>query len=316
MFFLPPSLWELVGAFLMNRDVPHLLQAWPSVWRERPRLPLVWNGKVDCPPTAPCPVQRLEFSGLPQHAWGRWGSYKVRIHTLCTATMPHLVHLDVSNTLIKSLLPIKHCTQLQHIKCEYTPVYSLAGVEWCPALQSVHCAFTNVCNLRPLRQSTELRHLDCRHTKVCSLLPLMHCPLLRVLCCDHTRVTSFAGLDKCTLLESLSCRSWRPSVVQLLPLRACARLSTLDVTIECPAADCTQWPRTNVGCLRACARLRALRLMGHRVSGVRSLARLQLQHAEMMVSADDMRWLRVCWPQVPQVVVASGGVALASGPLP
>ena len=78
----------------------------------------------------------------------------MRIHTLCTSTMPHLVHLDVCNTLVKSLKPLRHCPKLRTLRCDFTPVYSLAGVEWCPSLELVHCAFTNVCNLTPLRQSS------------------------------------------------------------------------------------------------------------------------------------------------------------------
>ena len=248
----------------MNRDAPHLLIACPSAWREKPRLPIVWNGKVDCPPSAPSPVQTLLFTGLPQHAWGEWGRFKVRIHRLCTASMPQLVQVDVSNTLVKSLKPLRHCPRLRMVKCEFTPVDSLAGLEWCPELREMHCGFTNVSALTPLRQCPELTFLDCRNSKINSLLPLLHCPRLQQLCINHTYVRSLSGLEKCTELCELMCRMWQPHLRDFSPLSS-HRLEVLDATIESPESG--ECPVTCVDSLLPCP-LRVLRLLGHRLSCV------------------------------------------------
>jgi Leucine-rich repeat (LRR) protein len=308
MVHLPQCLWECIGSFLLNRDVPHLLLACPSAWREKPHMPVVWNGKMDCPPSASNPVHTLLFTGLPQHAWGEWGKFKVRIHQLCTASMPGLVHVDLSNTLVKSLKPLRHCVQLRSVKCEFTPVYSLAGLEWCPELREIRCRFTNVCALTPLRQCPELAYVDCSHTKVNSLLPLLHCPQLLHMCADHTHVRSLSGLEKCVDLRVVSCRMWQPHIHDLSPLHSRA-LEVLDLTIESPVDDV---PVTSLECLGECPALHTLRLLGHRLSCVTPLLVCRLSAVELCVQGLSVSCLLVRFPGL----VVSGPCVVSSLPPP
>lgn len=159
--------------------------------------------------------------------------------------------LDLSNTRITSLEPLRGLTGLSSLDVTSTAVGDLAPLASLPGLSSLSAGNTRVTTLAPLAGLTRLSSLDFSFAPgIASLEPLARLAGLSSL--DITlddRVTSLEPLRHLTGLSSLSLS--RTGITSLEPLSGLTRLSTLtlastDITDLSPLARLTRLSRLDL----------------------------------------------------------------------
>jgi hypothetical protein len=111
--------------------------------------------------------------------------------------------LDLSQTQVASLQPLKALTTLQSLDLSGTEVANLEALSGLTALQKLSLSATRVASLEPLEGLTALQSLDLSSTRVASLEGLQGLTALRSLGLSATLVAKLEALKGLAALRSL-----------------------------------------------------------------------------------------------------------------
>jgi hypothetical protein len=130
--------------------------------------------------------------------------------------VPHLRRLDLSNTSVSNLEPIKACKSLNTLILDYTGVYDLSAVVDLPKLEELRFANTQVSELSPVASLPVLRRLDLSGTRVSDLSALVNSKTLETLNINKTDVSDISALSSLTSLRYLYLMSSKVSDLSAL----------------------------------------------------------------------------------------------------
>jgi hypothetical protein len=165
----------------------------------------------------------LEASASPRFRvenWGKVGSLLQRLTGLQS--------LNLFNTQVADLAPLKGLMALQTLDLGNTQVADLAQLKGLTALQTLDLHNTRVAELTALRDLTELRSLNLTDTRVADLGPLKDLTELQNLYLNGTEVADLGPLTGLTALQLLFLQGTK--VADLAPLKDLTALQSLDLT--------------------------------------------------------------------------------------
>lgn len=136
--------------------------------------------------------------------------------------LPPLNKLDLSDTNVYDLTPLKELTGLKSLDLSGSRVSDLRPLMGLTTLQSLRLIYTRVNDLAPLRGLLALQSLDLSETSVSDLQPLRALTALRSLSLTQTKVTDLSPLKGLTVLQSLDLSG--TEVKDIEPLRCLASL--------------------------------------------------------------------------------------------
>ena len=139
-----------------------------------------------------------------------------------------LQSLDLPNTQVADLAPLNGLTALQSLYLTATQVTDLAPLNGLTALQSLYLESSKVADLAPLNGLTALQSLDLSDTQVADLAPLRGLTALQSLDLSNTQVADVAPLKGLTALQSLNLSNTQ--VADLAPLKGLTALQSLDLS--------------------------------------------------------------------------------------
>jgi len=108
--------------------------------------------------------------------------------------LPKLETLGLENTRVTDLAPLKGLPKLEYLGLENTKVTDLTPLKGLPNLAYLHLQNTGVADLTPLKGLPNLAYLHLQNTKVTDLTPLKGLPRLRHLYLQNTGVTDLTPL--------------------------------------------------------------------------------------------------------------------------
>jgi Leucine-rich repeat (LRR) protein len=142
-------------------------------------------------------------------------------------TLP-VVALDLSETQVTNLEPLKALTALQQLDLYKTQVADLEPLQALTALQQLDLSNTRVANLEPLEGLTGLQQLYLSNTRVANLEPLKQLTALQQLYLASTRVANLGPLKQLTELQQLDLSGTQ--VAELEPLKGLTSLQDLSLS--------------------------------------------------------------------------------------
>ena len=225
-----------------------------------------------------------------------------------------VVGLDLHNTQVANLEPLKGLTALQQLNLADTPVANLdplkeltalqqldlskflsdlANLDLEPlkgltALQQLNLGSAPVANLEPLKGLTALQRLDLANTKVTDLEPLKGLTALQQLNLAVTKVANLEPLKGLTALQQLDLAYTQ--VTNLEPLKGLTALQRLDLSTAQAVIDYVQQPKgpvANLEPLKELIALQQLNLFNTQVTnleplkGLTALQQLNLADTEV-----------------------------------
>jgi hypothetical protein len=138
-----------------------------------------------------------------------------------------LQSLDLSNTQIADLEPLKGLTALQSLNLSFTKVADLTPLEGLTALLELNLEDTEVMDLTPLKGLTALEWLYLNGTRIGDLGPLKDLTALQWLTVSNTNAANLTPLKGLTALKSFDLS--RTQVEDLAPLKGLTALEKLDL---------------------------------------------------------------------------------------
>jgi Leucine-rich repeat (LRR) protein len=132
------------------------------------------------------------------------------------ADLAALVRLDLDQTQVADLTPLRNLSALHVLDLDQTQVSDLAPLRDLSALQSLVLTGTQVADLAPLRGLSALERLRLDQTQVADLTPLHDLSALEVLFLGQTQVADLAPLRDLSALQGLSLE--QTQVFDLTPL--------------------------------------------------------------------------------------------------
>lgn len=135
-----------------------------------------------------------------------------------------LRHLNISDTQVNDLYPLRNLTKLEALLCRRTDVADLEPLKYATSLRELIIEETKINDLSVLRNFTKLEKLNCSNTPVYELVPLKS---LRDLRCAKTDVTSLEPLATMTNLVYLDCSE--TSVSDLQPVASTSGVTWLNL---------------------------------------------------------------------------------------
>ncbi|MET0397313.1 MAG: leucine-rich repeat domain-containing protein [Longimicrobiaceae bacterium] len=140
-----------------------------------------------------------------------------------------LTSLDISITEVSDLSPLRELTSLTSLSIRSTEVSDLSPIRDLTSLASLDIAITQMSDLSPLRDLTSLRSLDISNTEVSDLSPLRELTSLTALHIPNTQVSDLSPLRDLTSLASLDTSDTQVS--DLSPIRDLTSLASLDTSV-------------------------------------------------------------------------------------
>ena len=134
--------------------------------------------------------------------------------------------INFSNTLIKSLYPLRNLNNLEAVHCSGCPVRDLTPLQYASRLVELQIDQTLVTDLSPLQNLKNLKKLNCSGTRIVELKPLSLLPSLNRLVCDSLEIYHLSSFQELTGLEHLSIA--HTYVRDLGPLHDLTKLRHLD----------------------------------------------------------------------------------------
>lgn len=134
--------------------------------------------------------------------------------------------LDLSETRVTDLSPLKSLTALENLNLRDTEVADVTPLKSLIALRELDLSRTKVTDLAPLKSLTVLQTLSASQLMVSDLSPLKGLTALRSLALNSTLVADLSVLQSLINLEALSIESAK--ITQLSPLRFLTALQSLD----------------------------------------------------------------------------------------
>ncbi len=143
--------------------------------------------------------------------WGPWTSIAG------LGTLVNLKELDLKNTRVSDLTPLKGLPNLKKLELQFSKVTDLTPLKGLPNLRFLALGNTKVSDLTPLKGMPNLQCLYLQNTKVTDLTPLKGLAELRILNLENTNVTDLTPLKGLPVLMQLNLRN--TNVTDLTPLK-------------------------------------------------------------------------------------------------
>jgi hypothetical protein len=127
-----------------------------------------------------------------------------KINDLESLNALSLYYLNLSDTDIISIAPIRSVRTLHSLVLNRTQIDSLQGIEQLKNLTRLEIAHTKILDLSPLQNNLKLRHLNLQYTNIHDISILSKSYLLRELYLKGSKVSSLKslyGLEELTYLE-------------------------------------------------------------------------------------------------------------------
>jgi len=109
--------------------------------------------------------------------------------------------LDISNTRVKDLVPLRNLTNLTSLRCNYTEVSNLSPLRYSYNLQEILARHTNIQNIEVLADFEKIKQLNLAYTKITSIDPIANHKSLQSLNIAGTKVV---GIDAVASLTNLT----------------------------------------------------------------------------------------------------------------
>jgi len=116
-----------------------------------------------------------------------------------------LENLDISNTLIDDIFPLRNLIRLQSLNCSGTAVTLLDPLLYSTEMRKLNCSKTAISSIRSLENMRMLESLDISDTRINSLQPVKKLKHLRDIRFENTLVQDMEPLADLTELELLDC---------------------------------------------------------------------------------------------------------------
>lgn len=147
-------------------------------------------------------------------------------HSICTLTA--LESLDLPDSQVRDLTPLRDLTALKFLNLRYTQVSDLTPLSGLTNLRYLEMMVTEVSDLNPLRDLTALESLNLVGTPVSDLTPLSGLKFLQSLGLSFTYVRDLSPLSSLAALESLDLLAAPMS--DLTPLSGLTALKSLSLS--------------------------------------------------------------------------------------
>ncbi|MBU1014328.1 MAG: hypothetical protein KKG99_15115 [Bacteroidetes bacterium] len=144
--------------------------------------------------------------------------------------LSNLRRLDISNTRINDLSPIRNLTKLESLICEGTQIESLVHLRYLSNLRVLNLNNTPVHDLKPLQSIDKLEQLYLNYTKIDSLDPLFQLKHLMDLRFSNTAISDLKPLNQIVTLEVLHFNSTAVNSVEPLTNLDNLRILVMDNT--------------------------------------------------------------------------------------
>lgn len=144
--------------------------------------------------------------------------------------LSNLKRLDISNTRINDLSPIRNLTKLESLICEGTQVESLTHLRYLSNLRVLNLNNTPVYDLKALQSIDKLEQLYLNHTQINNLDPLSQLKHLMDLRFSNTPISDLKPLNQITTLEVLHFNSTAVNSVEPLTNLDNLRILVMDNT--------------------------------------------------------------------------------------
>ena len=161
--------------------------------------------------------QRVDLSGIPEI-----------ISLEPISELSDLTWLNISETSIEDLSPIRNLNKLQVLLANSTLVNDLSALKYNITLTELEVANTTIDDLSVLSSLRNLEKLNLANTQVNRLTPVKHCPGLLSLNLSGTRIGNIGILQDLTNLKWLDISN--TSVRDLTPVAAMKDLQSLNIS--------------------------------------------------------------------------------------
>jgi Leucine-rich repeat (LRR) protein len=197
----------------------------------------------------------------------RFNATKLSEASALLGRMAMLRKLDLPQTKVADVEPLKGLTQLQSLNLSETQVANVEPLKGLTALQMLDISRTPVANVEPLKGLAAPRTLDLSYTRVEDVEPLMGLTTLLTLRLSNTQVANAQPLSGLTALETLDLSYTK--VPDIEPLKGLTALHWLDLSgaqiasVEplkgCTAIEWLGFSRTRVASVEPLKSLTALK---------------------------------------------------------
>lgn len=115
-----------------------------------------------------------------------------------------LRHLNISNTLVNDLLPLRNLNKLETLDCHGIPVRDLTPLQYSTLLHELNFGNTLITSINPVSNLYRLERINCSGNRIGSFTSLENLPELRQLECDSIEIYNLDDFKSLRNLEVLS----------------------------------------------------------------------------------------------------------------
>lgn len=142
--------------------------------------------------------------------------------------LKNLQYLNISDTRIEDLSPVRYSTDIKTIVANNTLVQDLSALQYFDNVRQLELSKSQVVDIKPIANLGKLEVLDLSQTSVTDFTPLKEVTSLKTLNLSNTSFFDISLLTNSTKLESLNISQTR--VVDLNPISKLKNLQNLDVS--------------------------------------------------------------------------------------
>ena len=141
--------------------------------------------------------------------------------------LSNLVEIDLSNTGVTDLSPLRNLNKLEKLDCSGSALLSIDALRYVSNLTDLDCSHTGISDIAVVANLKKLKTLKLTHSAVTSILPLAGLPLLSQLSLTGLRLENPEELSALTALTNLDISS--SEIKGLSPLDSLTNLQNLNI---------------------------------------------------------------------------------------
>ena len=161
--------------------------------------------------------QRVDLSGIPEI-----------INLEPIVELSDLTWLDISNTSVDDISPLRNANKLKTLRANSTLVEDLSALKYCLTLEELEVANTTLDDLAVLVHLPNLQKINLSGTQVARIIGLKNCPNLTSLNLGGTRVSNITIVQDLPLLKTLDISN--TAVRDLTPVSMLKELQSLNIS--------------------------------------------------------------------------------------
>ncbi|MCF6342273.1 MAG: hypothetical protein L3J31_05645 [Bacteroidales bacterium] len=141
--------------------------------------------------------------------------------------LSNLVEINVSNTAVTDLSPLRNLNKLEKLDCSASSVLSIDALRYVSNLSDLDCSHTGISDISVLGNLKKLKTLNLSYSPVTSLLPLAGLPVLSQLSLNGLNLENPGELKGLTALTNLDLSN--SGLKDLNPLDSLINLQNLNI---------------------------------------------------------------------------------------